>query len=455
MTRELRSKPSRWFLYWAASLMVLLFLGIILAALMIVRQGYVVRQGIVVGSSMEPHLKGPRLVWICPSCSAEQQFTLDTCVSGKPFQCQACGETDASSGFDMSEIVKLGVQTRPGEKVRYGPTRMFRSLRSHDIAAGIVHASGLKRGDVVVFQDTPNSPREIKRIVGFPGERIAIENGDLFVNGERYCKTMNETLLQSILVEGCNISYGARKLDANSLEDRALRIQTRSERCIDNRLGINAHDSHRIVPVEDFGVAIQLAGTGQLAGDGQLAGTDQLGAEPMQHWNIECTLNSAFRSQGVAIALGPEGFTIESSGRKTDVPLKTGSTDSPWIVVTMVDGFLLVGTPTTEWMRIPLETRDANVEAKDWNCRSVVGIECKSGVLRVENVLVFRDIFYLGQLDSPTQEWDVEDGIVLLGDNVSASTDSRDRWPIRPNLSIIKGIVIEPNNPIENLVQQR
>ena len=449
MTRELRSKPSRWFLYWAASLMVLLFLGIILAGLMIMRQGYVLRQGIVVGSSMEPHLKGPRLVWICPSCSAEQQFTLDTCESGKPFQCQACGETDASSGLDISEIVKLGVQTRPGEKVRYGPTRMFRSQRSHDIEAGIVHASGVKRGDVVVFQDTPNSPREIKRIVGFPGERIAIENGDLFVNGERYCKTMNQTLLQSILVEGCNISHVARKLDANSLEDRALLIQTRSERCIDNRLGSNAHDSHCIVPVEDFGVAIQLAGTEQLAGTGPL------GTEPMQHWIIECTLNSAYRSQLVAIALGPEGFTIESSEKKTFVPLKTGSTDSPWIVVTMVDGFLLVGTPTTEWMRIPLETRDANVEAKDGNCRSVVGIECKSGVLRVENVLVFRDIFYRGQLDSPTQAWDAEDGIVLLGDNVSASTDSRDRWPVRPNLSIIKGIVIEPNNPIENLVQQR
>lgn len=449
MTRELRSKPSRWFLYWAASLIVLLFLGIILAGLMIMRQGYVLRQGIVVGSSMEPHLKGPRLVWICPSCSVEQQFTLDTCVSGKPFQCQACGETDASSGLDISEIVKLGVQTRPGEKVRYGPTRLFRSQRSHDIEAGIVHASGVKRGDVVVFQDTPNSPREIKRIVGFPGERIAIENGDLFVNGERYCKTMNQTLLQSILVEGCNSSHGARKLDANSLEDRALLIQTRSERCIDNRLGSNAHDSHRIVPVEDFGVAIQLAGTEKLAG------IDPLGTGPMQHWIIECTLNSAFRSQLVAIALGPEGFTIESSATKIDVPLKTGSTDSPWIVVTMVDGFLLVGTPTTEWMRIPLEARDANVEAKDGNCRSVVGIECKSGVLRVENVLVFRDIFYRGQLDSPTQEWDAEDGIVLLGDNVSASTDSRDRWPVRPNLSIIKGIVIEPNNPIENLVQQR
>jgi len=450
MTRELRSKPSRWFLYWAASLMVLLFLGIILAGLMLMSQGYVLRQGIVVGSSMEPHLKGPRLVWICPSCSVAQQFTLDTCVSGKPFQCQACGKTDASSGVDISEIVKQGVQTRPGEKVRYGPTRMFRSRRSHDIEAGIVHMSGIKRGDVVVFQDTPNSRREIKRIVGFPGERIAIENGDLFVNGERYCKTMNQTLLQSILVEGCNILHGERKLDANSIVDRVLLVQTRSERCIDNRLGINAHDSHRIVQAEDFGVAIQLAGTEQLAGAEQLAGT-----EPMQPWIIECTLNSAFRSQLVAIALGPEGYTIESNAKKTEVPLKAGSTDSGWIVVTMVDGFLLVGTPTTEWMRIPLETRDANVEAKDWNCRSVVGIECTSGVLRVENVLVFRDIFYRGQLDSPTQEWDAEDGIVLLGDNVSASTDSRDRWPVRPNLSIIKGIVIEPNNPIENLVQQR
>jgi signal peptidase I len=436
MTKEMRSKPSRWFLYWAASLMVLLFLGIILAGLMVMRQGYVVRQGIVEGSSMEPHLRGPRVIWTCPICSAEQQFTLDTCESVKPFRCQSCGKTDSASGVDMSEILKLGVQTRPGEIVRYGPTRMFRSLRAQDIAAGNVHEFGAKRGDVVVFQASPNSQREIKRIVGFPRERIAIENGDLFVDGERYCKTMNETLLQAILVEGRERRMKG-KLDASSLDERVFHFHTRSESYIDNRLTRNAHDSHRLIPVEDFGIAIQLAGT-----------------DPIQHWTIECTLHSISRSQLVAIASGPEGIAIESSSKKTEVPLKSAGTASNWIVVVMVDGFLLVGTPTTEWMRIPLETQDAVVEAMEWNGRPVVGIECKSGVVRLENVLVFRDIFYRGKLDSPTQEWDAEDGIVLLGDNVSASTDSRDRWPVRPNLSVLKGIVVEPKNPIENLVQQ-
>lgn len=42
-----------------------------------------------------------------------------------------------------------------------------------------------KRGDIVVFKHTRDSKTMIKRVIGLPGERIAMKAGRLFINGER------------------------------------------------------------------------------------------------------------------------------------------------------------------------------------------------------------------------------------------------------------------------------
>ena len=41
-----------------------------------------------------------------------------------------------------------------------------------------------KRGDIVVFKHTRESKTIIKRVIGLPGERIAMVGGQLFLNGE-------------------------------------------------------------------------------------------------------------------------------------------------------------------------------------------------------------------------------------------------------------------------------
>ncbi len=42
-----------------------------------------------------------------------------------------------------------------------------------------------ERGDIVVFQSVESSDQDlIKRVVGLPGDEIAVRNGKLFVNGE-------------------------------------------------------------------------------------------------------------------------------------------------------------------------------------------------------------------------------------------------------------------------------
>jgi hypothetical protein len=71
-----------------------------------------------------------------------------------------------------------------------------------------------------------------------------------------------------------------------------------------------------------------------------------------------------------------------------------------------------------------------------------------------ERLLVFSDIEWRGVLDSSAQVWPSESGIVVLGDNVSASSDSRDRWDVRPGWNAVKGVVIESRNPIESLLHQ-
>jgi signal peptidase I len=43
---------------------------------------------------------------------------------------------------------------------------------------------GPQRGDVVVFRISPNSDLLIKRVIGLPGDRIEIREGQVLINGE-------------------------------------------------------------------------------------------------------------------------------------------------------------------------------------------------------------------------------------------------------------------------------
>ena len=412
---------------------------------------------------MEPILRGPRFFWTCSNCSESQEFALDTCKSHQPFRCRFCEKIDMDSAFDFEDIESLSKRSRPGAEVQFASLRTVRKTRANEIANGRVETSGLHRGDVVVFQERPGAKREVKRIIGFAFERVAIEGGDVFVNGERWCKSLEQSLRQSVLLNAWERS------SPNSLAERSFRPNGRWEfgqeefagvlsasdsndggldharsvsfeyvlpRLIDNSLSVNAHDSHLRVPVHDFGFAFQLS-------------------RPDQTWRIKCVMSSPFSQPAVTMDLVGSKLTITAELLTRNIELLHREDQSLWIAIVMVDGHLVVGSQDEEWLRTKLASGNDVLGHSHDHVQAPISIEIISGKLELDQLLVFRDVFYRGQGDSITQTWESGEHVVVLGDNVSASSDSRDRWPDGLSASSIKGVVLQTESPIEVLLRQR
>lgn len=59
-----------------------------------------------------------------------------------------------------------------------------------------------KRFDVIVFYINANEDNYyIKRIIGLPGEKIKIDNGKIFINGERLLDSVKGQVTQSLLAK--------------------------------------------------------------------------------------------------------------------------------------------------------------------------------------------------------------------------------------------------------------
>jgi len=327
-------------------------------------------------------------------------------------------------------------------------------MRAAEIESGVVQPSGMQRGDIVVFQESVNGKREVKRVVGFAGEHVSIVGGDVMVNGERWSKSLQQTLRQSILLNAWNPSH-AIMLAANSVQQDSgwkaardhfqgelnaelgeLSFSSCSNGAIDNQLPQNAHDSHAIMLVHDFGFALQIT-------------------QPDEAWSMDCDFCSPTSRPKVTVALDRRMITITSMEQVVKKELVQKENQSKWLVVAMVDGELIVGSQDEEWLRTKLPKSAVDVDNTIQVTRPPIAISVPTGRLVVDHLLVFRDIYYRGQLDSESQTWEPGDHVIVLGDNVSASSDSRDRWPDGLPTNAVKGIVLRTENPMEYLLKQR
>jgi hypothetical protein len=438
-------RSRRWFLYCTASLFAVLFLGILLAGLLLMRHGLVLREGIVSGSSMEPHFQGPRWQWTCPQCECIQQSCADTTDVNKSLHCANCTEEIVPLSEFGPSREEESARKVPGERVRIAPMRAIRSLRQADKStlanktmypSGTIHPSGLRRGDVVVLKPTSESQKEIKRLVGFPDEAIAIREGDLFVDGIRWEKSLQESLRQSIVVDSKQGPLFLQKNDDSESESRPWIWH----KPIFNELPLNQHDSHQLRAVKDVGIVFQVS-------------------QDSDHWKLDLQIETAKSIQtpdATQVAIERSDSFMKASMAQNSAVLSPDLVDAwqGWIALVHFDGNWIIGDGVREWLRAPGKGRQASTAEVGETDEARFQLSCTTGELRIEQVIMVRDIMWLGDQDRLEQGWDASPGLVFLGDNVSSSGDSRQRWEVRPSISNIKGILLEPENPIESLLKQ-
>jgi signal peptidase I len=114
----------------------------------------------VAGSSMAPTLRGPQRIYRCGQCRLEFPVALDPGTGEPVAVCPQCGRTAVKAVVD-----------RRGDRLIIDRTAFaFRQPR---------------RWDLVVFR-SPEDARQlcVKRVVGLPGETVALVDGGVLINGK-------------------------------------------------------------------------------------------------------------------------------------------------------------------------------------------------------------------------------------------------------------------------------
>jgi hypothetical protein len=400
------------------------FLGLSLcaAALLLMRQGMKPLTAEIVGSSMEPHLPGPRLQWSVDPQESPSRYAIDSLKPGMPLRSQFSQAIDRD--FDWSQVAQQASATiDPGPRIRYN--RLFRN--QHDAY------SSLRRGELIVVEPEESAQREVKRLIGFPGEQIEIRSGDIWIDGKRWSRSIREILEQSILLDSgdrsaasrWNYAHWSRSLsELNEVDGAPAILTTTSGGLICNDLRWNAHDSHTLVPVDDIGIAIQL---------------DE---RSTSDWQLHIELHtSAAGAWPVLLERNENQLSISTpNSERSSIPLD--SSFSGWIIAMRIDGQAIVGSQSEEWIRETWNDSTDDLSSSLEDDFAPVNIQCQKGQVGFQRWLLFRDIHYRGASDTDSQTLGPTTGFQLLGDNVSLSQDSRQRWPEGLLRESLRGVLL-------------
>jgi signal peptidase I len=140
----------------------------------------------VAGSSMAPTLSGPRECYRCDACGREFAIGIDQLASVSA----VCPDCDA-----WSNIRLLG--TRNGDRLLVDRTAFV--------------ARPPRRWEIAVFRaPSEDGPLCVKRVVGLPGETVAIRDGAIYVDGQRIAAPVRNSFAPRYednprLREGCQL----------------------------------------------------------------------------------------------------------------------------------------------------------------------------------------------------------------------------------------------------------
>jgi hypothetical protein len=408
-------RNSSWFVFATIALLGVLTVGIISSYLLLLRQSSRMRIGVLKGSSMEPALCGPRIDVQCAQCQVLNSWTVDAWDSSKEVRCQYCKEYLDTSRASFAD----------GQAVAYLPSLLWK-LNSKTIP--------IRRWDILVIGEQENledggdstdesqaAAGQLKRVVGLPGEAIAIRDGRIWANGKPVLPTPEEFMQQGILVSSWSASASGKSLSEY--------IAT-STRPIDNELPLNAQDSHQRIAVRDIGIAFRFS-------------------KPQSNWKLKLSLIHG------SIALPIHLFCHENH---TEVEVIQASADQSrkieairdwkplWINLILLGDRLIVLDEKKQQVAIDLDPLEDGLGWSDLEWIEPEGL--------IDRCMIYRGIHFRGANDSPEQEFPASDGWIVLGDNVSISADSRIWEHQRVPLVKIRGLLKHRLTLMEGLVKQ-
>jgi hypothetical protein len=190
-----------------------------------------------------------------------------------------------------------------------------------------------------------------------------------------------------------------------------------------------------LVPVQDIGLAIELENT-------------------PSDWQLAVTVRS---QEPTTVMVERSGESIIVSTAQKEVTKKiSNDLQSHWLLFMKVDGETIVADEMSDWLRETSMTSQSVEDDSSFESEGApFSIECHHGDVEVKQWAVFRDLHYRGAGDSPQQRLLANDGIVVLGDNISISDDSRQRWENGLSTEAIRGVVDLSNQGWDALQRQK
>ena len=385
----------RWFLFSAGGLIVLLGLSILLAGLLLLRHANKPKLAMIAGSSMEPTLIGPRIRVLCPQCSFDNRLSSDAWQPQQAIYCLCCQyEIEAD---DPPEIIQ-------GEQVHY-----------QSLPPQLPSKNRIQRWDLVVCQSDSEGDREVKRVVGLPGETVSIEQGRIVIDGHATLRSPAQFMDQAILIEHWSIRDDMPIAHWLTSFTSPLR----------NDLSINPHDSHTLIPCPDFGISLRVAAPSPSAN------------LHLQLKTLEGLLPVDIAIDNIAIDNDEPTFEVQHQ-TITDAENRKGWKPQ-WLHLMVFDGHLVIadeqGTIVSRSLASMFDTPRVETEdATDPEVRRetptsprepLIKFDAGEESVRFDLGLVYRGRIYRGFGDMPSQVFPNGDGYVVLGDNVSISQDSR------------------------------
>ena len=299
----------------------------------------------------------------------------------------------------LVRLFLLGWYTLPPESISMAPT-LIPGAEGGDALVLVdltAHRRGSpERGEIVIFRPPgPEAATYVKRVMGMPGERIAIRHGELVVNGTSLVK--ERPLLDRVRVPLAE--RGLASADGGRVWTHPVPV-TNAFRYPD---GTWSEDRGACLDLVCLLRVRRAAGPGSVS----IVWSERAGGR------CSVALNDHGHGAGVSI-LGRE----VAAG--ADFKLPEGRVVEIW--TTNADGVFRVEIDGRELAREALSRRgrEASVE-----------IHLEGGSIEVLTAELARDLVYLPPSDDPAKDWVLADSeYFALGDNSAESRDSRHLGPI-------------------------